>query len=216
MLNKTYLLHHRDEKFKKRYDYISERLKEENIDYEVIDSHHPDNINYNELMIGYETHPQIIIEQLFNMSYMNFSKKISVGSLSLVLKHMDCWKKLLENNFDYILVLEDDAEIPNNFSETINNIMSEVDSNNCELVMIGTTDGFVSPNINRNNLLHFNKFQKTRCTHAYIISKSCAKKMLDGFLNFNLPIDFKMNEVIQLTDIKVWWYEPGIKQKLFI
>jgi hypothetical protein len=39
--------------------------------------------------------------------------------------------------------------------------------------------------------------------------------MLNRFQNFNLPIDFKMNEVIQLETINVWWYEPGIKQKLF-
>ena len=57
--------------------------------------------------------------------------------------------------------------------------------------------------------------QKTRCTHAYIISKPCADIMLSAFKNYNLPIDFKMNEIIQLTGLKVFWYEPGLKQKIF-
>ena len=33
----------------------------------------------------------------------------------------------------------------------------------------------------------------------------------NGFKNFNLPIDFKMNEVIQLENINVGWVEPGFK-----
>jgi GR25 family glycosyltransferase involved in LPS biosynthesis len=78
--------------------------------------------------------------------------------------------------------------------------------------MLGTAFDLISPSIDGTSNIYFHINQKTRCTHAYIISNDCAKKMIKGFDNINLPIDFKMNEVIQLEDIEVFWYEPGLKQ----
>jgi GR25 family glycosyltransferase involved in LPS biosynthesis len=214
MLSKIYLLHHKDELFKNRYDYITNRLSQENLEFELIDLYKPEEIDYDEMTKNQDFIP-IFIEQINGNSYFNFSKKISKASLSLILKHLYCWKDQIKNNYDYILVLEDDSEIPDNFSELLDNIVNEMRIKESELVMIGTAFDLKSPNILKDNFIHFNYLQKTRCTHAYIISKSCSEKMINGFKNYNLPIDFKMNEVIQLEKIKVYWYEPGIKQKIF-
>jgi GR25 family glycosyltransferase involved in LPS biosynthesis len=213
MIDKIYLLHHPDVKFKKRFEYISNRLNDEKLQFEVIDSHHPHEIDYDNLMIDYEKTQSLTIEQIKGYSYQNFYKKISKESLSLILKHLECWKHQIEENFEYVLVFEDDCEIPENFSQTLENIMTEIHNKNCELVMIGTAFDFVSPNKIEGEKIHYHPFQKTRCTHCYIMNKTCAEKMIDGFKNFNLPIDFKMNEIIQYEKIQVYWYEPGLKQK---
>ena len=211
-MDKIYLLHHRE--FTERFETISKRLAEESIDYEVIDSYHPKDIDYEELVKNHLHFDKIKIEQIGDFSYNNFSKKISPGSLSLVLKHMEAWKFQIENDYDNILIVEDDCEIPQNFSEYLNSILQEYkDDSACELLMIGTTPNFISPSFYPNGKsIFYHYLQKTRCTHCYIISKECSQKMLDGFKNINLPIDFKMNEVIQLLKIKVGWVEPGLKQ----
>lgn len=217
MLDKVFLLHHRNNSFSKRYDYISKRLNEENIEYQIIDSFSPDEIDYENIVRNYLEFIPMRIDQIGNHSYNNFSKKISSASTSLVLKHMDCWKKQIENNYEYCLILEDDCEIPYSFTEKLNSIMIEVKNHKSNLVMVGTAFDFKSPsNIETDKNIYYHQKQKTRCTHAYIISKDCANKMINGFSNINLPIDFKMNEVIQLENIEVYWYEPGLKQKDFL
>jgi GR25 family glycosyltransferase involved in LPS biosynthesis len=212
MIDKIYLLHHRD--FTERFNIISKRLKEEDTKYEIIDTFSPSEIDYDNLMINYESFTPTLIEHINDSSYYNFSKKISPGSLSLVLKHVQAWKNQLENNYENILVLEDDCEIPLNFNQYIESIINEhKQDNKCELIMVGTCLGFVSPSyLSNGKHIFYHPYQKTRCTHGYIISKKCAQKMIDGFKNFNLPIDFKMNEVIQLENINVGWVEPGLRQ----
>lgn len=219
---KTYLLHHRD--FVNRFKYITTRLDEENIEYDVIDGYHPRTINYDELMVGYEKFIPIIVEfgppGLTNYhSYRNFSKRISPGSVSLNLKHIHAWKDQIENDYDFSLILEDDAEIPVGFGDTLNRIVSEfteAQSDGIDMIMIGDGYDWHTPVINPTKCTHHHPCLKTRCTHAYLLNKKFAKIMLDNFTSMNLPIDFKMNEIIQLKSIKVSWYEPGIKQKPFI
>jgi GR25 family glycosyltransferase involved in LPS biosynthesis len=211
-MDKIYLLHHKD--FIERFKLISKRLAEENITYDIIDSPHPSEMDYEQLMLGYESFPQIYIEHIKNYSYPNFSKKISPGSLSLILKHIHAWEDQLNNGYEDVLILEDDCEIPENFNQYLEVIMEEYKQDNkCELVMIGTCYDFISPSYTPNSKhVFYHQHQKTRCTHGYIINKKCAQKMINGFKNFNLPIDFKMNEVMQLENISVGWVEPGLKQ----
>jgi hypothetical protein len=78
--------------------------------------------------------------------------------------------------------------------------------------MLGGFSDFVSPNVNTDKKIHYHPLQKTRCTHCYIINKKCVKALIDGFSNINNPIDIKINEVIQINQLKVGWLEPGLKQ----
>ena len=217
---KTYLLNHID--FKQRLEYISNRLNEEQIDYELVNMYHPNDFDYDDMIKGYEEFKNILIEitplgpgSSPGNSYMNFSKKISPSSVSLILKHLYCWNQQLNNDYNTILILEDDADIPKGFKESLCRIYDEFIEDNMDIVMIGDGYNWHPPNIYIDRVTHYHRTLKTRCTHAYLISKSCAKKMLDNFNPFNLPIDFKMNEIIQLESLRVSWYEPGIKQKKF-
>ena len=218
---KTYLLHHKD--FVKRFEYISKRLNEENIEYDIIDGYHPNSINYNDLLSGYEKFTPAYIQfgppgLTAYHSYINFSKKISPSSVSLIMKHIHAWKDCIANNYDFSLILEDDAEIPIGFGETLKRILSEFKQgqlNGIDMVMIGDGYGWHFPVINKNKCIHYHPCLKTRCTHAYLINKKFAKVMLDNFAPLNLPIDFKMNEIIQIKSLKIFWFEPGIKQKFF-
>jgi len=217
MIDKIFILNHID--FIDRREYITERLDSEKINYFIIDSHHPDTIDYDEVMKNWEKYNNIFIEQIGGLSYQNFPKKISPGSLSLVLKHMECWKNQIKNNYETILILEDDCDIPKGFNQYINEISREFNilknEENIEIAMVGTAFNLISPNKKDNAKIHYHEYQKTRCTHAYLISKSGAEKMINEFKNLNLPIDYKMNEVIQLLSIKVGWCEPGLVQKIF-
>ena len=212
MIDKIYVLHHKD--FTKRKEFIENRLKEEDIEFEFVENFLPEEIDYEKELENWENFPKIDVMHPYGV-YANFSKKISAGSLSLVLKHLWCFKEQIKHNYENILILEDDANIPPSFKNLLYKIMVEFKESDSEMVMVGTSHHFQSKNITPGRIVHDGPNQKTRCTHAYIINISITQKLIDGFNIINLPIDFKLNEIIQLEDIKVAWVEPGITQKIF-
>lgn len=210
MLDKVYLLSHPS--FITRREYITDKLSVEIVNFEMVENYSPEEIDTESYTKNYEDYLPIIIYQVKHYSYYNKSNKISPSSLSLVLKHIHCWKNQLENDFEYTMIVEDDCEIPNNFKDLLERVLDETKEGNFDIVMLGGFSDFISPNISPNRLIHYHPFQKTRCTHCYIINRNAAKIMIDGFVNINNPIDIKMNEVIQLNNLKVAWLEPGLKQ----
>ena len=195
-----------------RKEVITGSLKRESVDYKIVDKFVPGTFDYESITnTNYNEHRDIPIHQLNGFSYLNNPNKVGQSSISLILKHMECWKEQIELGLDYVVILEDDCEIPFGFKDYIQSIESEFVKSDYDLVMVGTFIGFESPDIS-DNILKYHKDQKTRCTHCYIISIDAAKKMIDGFKNLNNSIDFKMNEVIQINNLKVAWVEPGLKQ----
>lgn len=207
---KIFVLNH--PAFESRRKYIVEKLFNQDIEFEIVDGFPPDEIDYEELTKDFHLYYQIPIYQVKNYSYHNFPKKISRGSLSLVLKHIDCWKNQIEESIDKILILEDDCEIPENFQDLLNEVLSEMNESQLDMVMLGGFMDFTSPNIMSGKKVHYHPLQKTRCTHAYIVDKRCVRNLFDGFSNINNPIDIKLNEVIQINQLRVGWLEPGLKQ----
>lgn len=213
-LDKIYVLNHSD--FSKRRTLIENNLRSQGIEYELVQVGHPDKIDYEKNLIGWENFEDIEIVGTY-ANYRNFSKKISIGSLSLILKHIWCYKDQIENNFENVLILEDDADTSNNFKEFLeNNVKDFINlKNNLDvgMLILGKTHEIFSATKNEGyNYAFYNINQKTRCTHAYILNIETTKKILKRFKNYNLPIDFKLNEILQIENIKVAWSEPGINQ----
>lgn len=214
-INKIYVLHHTP--MIERKTTLNQRLTEEYIECEWVESFKPDEIekDYEIYLKNWESYKNIDIIHPYGI-YKNFSKKISIGSLSLILKHLWCFDEQIKNNYENILILEDDAVIPTNFIEYLNNNMNDFlilnKNEQVEMLMIGTSHNYRAKNIEKNKYAHYNENQKTRCTHAYVINISATKKIKENFKPINLSIDFKLNEIIQVENIKVAWSEPGLEQ----
>jgi len=214
IVDKIYILHHRG--FKKRLAILTRRLSEEGItDYEIVDRYPPEMVDYAKHIDGWDKFVDIDIVHPYGV-YRNFSQKISRGSLSLVLKHLHCYIDQVKNNYSNILILEDDCLIPAGFLNYVTeNMIGFNDLLNTEgtsMLMMGTSHHYVSKKQN-GKCVQYDVNQKCRCTHAYAVNISVTNTLLDNFHPINLPIDFKLNEIMQLKDIKVAWSEPGIKQR---
>jgi GR25 family glycosyltransferase involved in LPS biosynthesis len=214
MIDKIFVLHHKD--FIKRGLLIEKRLKEENIEFDWVTDFEPENIKdiYNN--IDYINYSDIDIIHPYGI-YKNKSIRISIGSLSLILKHLWCLEEQIKNNYENILILEDDVEIPKNFKNYLENNVRDFlelkEQENTTILMLGISHDYRTKNYTPGKFAHYSPNQKTRCTHAYISNIEASKKLVKNFKPFNLPIDFKLNEIIQLEDIKVAWSEPALYQR---
>ncbi len=214
MIDKIYLLHH--EEYINRGILIKNRLKEENIEFEIVTNFSPEEIKqqYDNLINDYCKDITIIHPY---GEYINTPIKISIGSYSLIRKHLYCLHEQIKNNYENILILEDDVDIPINFNLYLENNMRDFlelkKTENVTMLMIGKSHNFISKNYNPIKFAHYSVNQKTRCTHAYITNIEATKKLVRNFEPINLPIDFKLNEIMQTENIKVAWSEPGLIQK---
>lgn len=212
-LDKIYLIHHKP--MVSRGDYMRKRLSEEGIEVEWVECFPPEEIDYEKELKDWEKFEDVEILQPYH-NYHNFSKKISIGSLSLVLKHKWCFQNQLENNYENVLIIEDDLDIPKNFKTYLNNNMKDFlelkENENVQMLSIGMSHHFLTKNYKAGKYAHYGENQKVRCTHAIVYNIEATKKILPRFNIINLPIDFKLNEIIQVENLKVAWSEPGLFQ----
>jgi GR25 family glycosyltransferase involved in LPS biosynthesis len=146
--------------------------------------------------------------------YESAGKKVSIPELSLYLKHQYCFDQQIKNEYETIVILEDDIMLPDNFEEYLDICYSEFNTHNPQLdcLMLGSCFGFTSPYIKENRLVHYGPNQLTRCTHAMMFSLDASKKIVKNLYPINWPIDFKLNEIIIKENLKVGWTEPSLQQ----
>jgi GR25 family glycosyltransferase involved in LPS biosynthesis len=104
------------------------------------------------------------------------------GYIGCALSHHKCWQRIIDDNLEMALILEDDAIIgPDVFEVTIPP---------CDLYFIGY-DNF-----------NWSNFEKICGTHCYVVTNSGAKKLLDMKLNDHIDTLITQNKQL-LTSVHV-------------
>lgn len=202
---KIYVIHY--SKLIDRKKYMIEQFQKQNItDYEFIEKYDKENLeDYDKSL--FDTHilkPSII---------------------SLAHKHFYTYK-LISENYNSALILEDDAILSENFMSKLNNYITKLPAN-YDMLYIG--DG-CNLHIEQHKLIpNINIYEKclypttwggdgaTRCCDSYIVSKKCALQLCDYINNIknlkqviNLPVDWWLNVVARDNNFKIYWAEPTI------
>lgn len=206
---KIYVVHHN--KLIDRKLLISERLKDESIVVDWVELFTPEEIKSNyEIYVKDNTFHDIIINHPYGR-YKNFSKKITLSELSLFLKHKFCFEQQIKNNEEFMLILEDDCVIPKNFNQVLINNLNEFIKKNGDILILGECENF-KPLGKNGEYIHYDSKNKTRCTHAILYNIESTKKIIKYMNTVNLPIDFKLNEIMELEKFNVFWTIDGLHQ----
>jgi len=160
------------ERIKKRLQKYSE------LDYEIfcaIDGKTIDN-QYMEKN-GYKSYP--------NWYDPNLKRKMTKGEIGCSLSHWNVWKIILEKQLEYALIIEDDAEFTEQFSEKIKLIPEYLKDN--DLIYLGrkvfnTNEEKIDDHICKPNFSYW--------TVGYAVSLNGVKKLVDtGFDQKIIPVD---------------------------
>lgn len=150
--------------------------------------------------------------------------KLKMGNISLILKHIDAWKRIIIENLSFGIILEDDAIFISDFNNILNQYINEL-PDDFDILMINCGCNLHIPfsMIESNKHIYFRGTMPTawggnggtRCTDGYIISNECAKKFINLYNNLpdssiNLPIDWWMNTLLRNINAKVYWAEPEL------
>ena len=179
---------------------ILEQLQKYNLDAEFINMN-KDDVLTNENTIKY-----------------NSSREILKKTAFLTKKHLHCYQEIIDK-YDYALILEDDFILADNFTEQLNKFITEL-PDDWDMCFIGScldihiNSDIINANPNKHVFKVDSSKASTRCVHAYMVTKKCAKKVLN---KINKPdyiikeeIDHLLNTIITELNLNIYWTEPSI------
>lgn len=123
--------------------------------------------------------------------------------IGCAMSHIQLWKKLLDDNYkQYYVILEDDAEIDNEFVEILDKIDELIFNNEIEFDVIHFYTEYALPKPTYDPIILNDKYKLRRTlfslsAKAYILSKSGAQKLYDKIhSNIEYHIDVQMSGMI--------------------
>lgn len=181
-----YFIDEYDREFVDKYDKIY--FKNKNLWKERVDGIYKDDIKYRDLK---------------NSEVCNY------------LSHLKAYKKILENNLEYAIILEDDVIINDDFDINLNDLINNIPKD-YDCIFFGSsfkikdldymtfeTSTFVS------DFLYKKELGTSRTADAYIVSNKAAKKLVDNINEIALPIDFSLTYFFRHLNMNIYWREPG-------
>jgi GR25 family glycosyltransferase involved in LPS biosynthesis len=147
---------------------------------------------------------------------------VNNGKISCSYKHYLCLKDIVENNYEYGVIMEDNQFFCDNIPKTVEKYIIQLNDLYPAWDIIFDTkwknykDVFENE-ISKNVYVYpkSNEITKychggTRLAQFYILNNKCAKKLYDNYIPFNNAPDWWMNDLFRKLDIKSFWSEPSI------
>lgn len=138
---------------------------------------------------------------------------LSFRSASLILKHNYCYEQQLKHEYSNILILEDDVNLEETFSENyFNKCLGEYEKQKLEMLFLGSCCNLHYPNTKSDRYVYHNRSLRTRCTHCYVVNLAASRRILKHCYKFLDSVDWQLNHIIDIENIRTGWAEPSIKQ----
>lgn len=157
-------------------------------------------LTFIEAVDGEKCDLNLLIEQKkVNRSFFDPSGMVTKGIFACGLSHKKCWDKMIEDEVNTALILEDDVFINKNQFEYYNNILEEINSLDWDLIHLGKKSLEVN-GINVGNFLTVPRYNSNHNgAHAYAITNNFANKLSKNYLPIKYAADVYL-EQFYLTD----------------
>jgi glycosyl transferase, family 25 len=198
----TYVIHYTP--LKERKQFLLNEFNKHSLIYHFIEDYDRENLSNEDLRI--------------------FNTKFPKSQCGITLSHIHSYRKIVNNNYKYSLILEDDVILDDNFGYKLEKGLTHL-PNDYDMLFIGNGANLhIEPSIIKPKQLIYKKCREptnwggdggTRCTDSYLISKKCAKKLINYISklkegSIQMPIDWWLNQVIRDLQLEIYWMEPTI------
>jgi collagen beta-1,O-galactosyltransferase len=127
--------------------------------------------------------------------YRKLHAELSPGAIGCYLSHYNIWKDIVHNKYVNTLILEDDANIPSDFTNKYNNYIKDAPED-WDMIFLGYINN-KSSSVNEKYI----KLKKLYRTHAYIINQKGAQKLIDLMIPINYQIDSQLSDLSDKINI---------------
>jgi len=164
--------------------------------------------NMNERLHGidYEFFYGVYGKDLDPTPYRQAGSRLTRGQLSCALSHYNIYKKIVDDDIQNALILEDDCI----FTQDINRIEEYTDQLPDEYSVFYLGFQECQAGVSYSSNLNVLKGSGVGHTHAMNVKKSCAELMLEFNKNLIFTADGAFNELAKVYDIKYFLANPKI------
>lgn len=136
------------------------------------------------------------LQQLKTTGFRTKHYQLTMGAIGCYLSHVKVWEHILKHDNDVVLVLEDDAKLPENFLSEVNENVKYI-PNDWDIILLGYLC---------KKCYEFQKYKEVerfQLTHAYLIKKTAIVKMMNSNTLFPITqqIDALMSELSSIINI---------------
>lgn len=202
-----FVLHHSP--LKERKEYLKKNFLQNNIDVSWIENFLPEEISEKDKdRIDLNT-------QVWPREHCLPNKGMTIGQLSQYLKYEYCINLQCQNEYDVMMVFEDDVNLESiniPIKKYIEDVYNEFKSTNLDVCVVGTHDN------KQANILYPEKIiqpvfdEYTRCTHAMLFKLRASKIIKENLSVIDFNFDFKLNHIIRYKKLMIGWAEPALTQ----
>jgi GR25 family glycosyltransferase involved in LPS biosynthesis len=140
------------------------------------------------------------------------------GCICCTYKHYLCLKDIVDNNYDYGIIMEDNICFKGKIPELVNTYIKQLDKiyGEWDILFDGAWTNYIEGPTNPDVLVYPKTNEITSQCHGgtkaatfYLIKKECAKKLIQHYIPFNNSPDWWMNDLFRKLNIKSFWVEPS-------
>jgi GR25 family glycosyltransferase involved in LPS biosynthesis len=135
--------------------------------------------------------------------------ELNATQISIAIKHLTVYERMLDAQEKFALVLEDDVIFDDKFVVAATEVLASAPPG-WDFINIGEGCGLRVPERHPGALLYRMRPPRTNCAEAYFISERLARAMLARGKPFTWPIDWLMQYVMMTEDHACYWRDPPI------
>ena len=162
---------------------IENILKNLNSKYIIFNNNRIDSVAYDELVKK---------DVLFIDNY-----KLRYDQVFLWQSHYFIWKKIIEENIQKLLILEDTCLFTNSFSKDYTELLEKYKDLKFDILYLG----YSGAEVDYNKPLYLINTGIPRLTHSYIITLSGAQKLVKKFSTLNFPFDELLGKMFNKKEL---------------
>lgn len=147
--------------------------------------------------------------------------------VAIHLSHIEAYNRIVDNNYEEALILEDDAIMSDDFAKRYKRYRNELSIEQYfDMLFLGDGCNLHVPVHKQikgkhiyykcNEYTEYGGWGATKCVDSYLVSNSCAKQLCEYVEDLSnkpricVPIDHWLNEVIRSYNMVIFWAEPTI------
>lgn len=209
---KIFIVHYK--KLTERKKYLVDKLTEYGFEYEFIENFERELIS--EFDTLYYNNEELWYDRVSgNYNSLPDYRDLRESEICNSLSHISALKKVVENNLEYAIVLEDDVIFKDDFKEKIDDIINRTPKD-LDVMFFGTSYSMIQLDSATSDIsvkICENIWKKipgiTRTVDAYIVSNKGAKILTDQIKEIVLPFDFELTYFFRKLKMNIYWYDPG-------
>ena len=147
---------------------------------------------------------------------------LSNGQISCACKHFLCLKDIIDNNYDYAVIMEDNQFFCGDIQKRVNLYIEQLNHLYPDWDILFDTKWKSYKDIEEENVINdiyvypkSNEIGKhvhggTRLAQFYVLNQKYAKFLYENYIPFNNAPDWWMNDLFRKLNINSFWSEPSI------